>query len=418
MAEEHESLLEHMPLEEVRIERIVGYEPPEDSGLRDTAGDAEVPGPGDEPQLPPVLIERSDGSGYSLLVHHRTVWSARLQGKLALRALVVRSSVHVPVAHGTVGNCLEEALLFEGLLEEGLVENRSRLADMLGYSRARITQVLNLLKLPEKMKRQLLTADGVSEFQLRPLVRISDTRAQSEAFQKLMADNLTGRQMEKYLSEKRGRAPAPARVGSGAMDGPTLSSTRAKVVQDIEELMEKEMDGSGGSVTEAGSAAAASEGEAGGVPTSRESATESTSAEWAGRLRDLIRRLGPALREGNWEEDTALEGFPERDVLFLRGVGLMQRGLYERATEILNEVTVASPEHALAYYYLGRCSNLLGRAEVAESYFRTAIDLMPSDADMIADLAIVLEKQKRYEEATSCYRKARRLRKAAAAEKE
>jgi tetratricopeptide (TPR) repeat protein len=417
MADEHESLLEHMPLEEVRIERIVGYEPPDDSGFQGPGGEGEGSETGDEPQLPPVLIERSDGSGYSLLVHHRTVWSARMQGKLALRALVVRSSVHIPVAHGTVGNCLEEALLFEGLLEEGLVENRSRLADMLGYSRARITQVLNLLKLPEEMKRQLLTADGVSEFQLRPLVRISDPRAQGEAFRKLVADNLTGRQMEKYLSEKKGRAAAAARTGSGAAER-RPSSTRAKVVQDIEELMEKELTESVESVAETDSREAAARSTTGDPADSGTPASRPASAIRAGRLRDVIRRLGPSLREGNWEEEAALEGFQERDMLFLRGVGLMQRGLYERATEILNEVTVASPEHALAYYFLGRCSNLLGRTEAAESYFRTAIDLMPSDPDMITDLAIVLEKQKRYDEATSCYRKARRLRKAAAAEKE
>ena len=386
MQEDHDSLLEHMPLEEIRTERIIGCDPPDDWSSSE---------PGEiEPDPPPVLTERSDGSGYSLLVHHRTVWSARSRGKLSLRALVVRSNVHIPVAHGTVQNCLEEALLFEGLLREQLVENRSRLADMLGYSRARITQVLNLLKLPEQMKSQLLLADEISEFQLRPLVRISDPEAQREAFRKLMADNLTGRQMEKYLSG-RGSTAGRASVEKPAAGGPVSKSGSGQ--PDLERLMRED------------EAAAASGPVA--AKTGKPAAGAPDAADGTGMLRRLIRENGPQLRREDWNDVTVFEGLPERDIVFLSGVALLQKGLYDKALDVLEGVIAASPEHALAYYYLGRCRNLLGDLDEAESSLRTAIDLSPDDPDMLTDLAIVLEKQKRYDEATSCYRSARRLRK-------
>ncbi|MBN1433889.1 tetratricopeptide repeat protein [Candidatus Fermentibacterales bacterium] len=421
MPEEHESLLEHMPLEEVRLERIDGYEPPDgwDPGELEDSG----------PQPPPVLVERSDDQKYSLLVHHRTVWSARGQGKMALRALVVRSRVHIPVAHGTVRNCLEEALLFEGLLSEGLVDNRSRLADMLGYSRARITQVLNLLKLPDPMKKRLLLEDGVSEFQLRPLVRITDPGARQEAFERLMADNLTGRQMERFLSDRK--APVSSREGrdgaqrrSAGERQParqaarqTEAGARSRLLMDIQDLMDEEGLPEGGEeVPEREASAGYGAGEGSLAEAGEKQGQREPSGEAFDRLRAMITTLGRSLRDGSWEEDeTVLRDLNERDLLFLKGVALMQRGRYENAVEALQEVTDAAPEHSLAYHYLGRCCNLLGRLDSAEGFLRTAIDLRPSDPDVVADLAIVLEKQKRYDEATSCYRVARRMRKAKAA---
>lgn len=118
---------------------------------------------------PPILIEEE--GRFSLLINHDSFWRARAAGMLSIRAMVVRNPIHVPIAHKSVKNSLEEALLFDGLLRMSIVPNRSRLAELLNFSRARITQVLNVLKLPLQIRRELLITENISEFHLRPSSR-------------------------------------------------------------------------------------------------------------------------------------------------------------------------------------------------------------------------------------------------------
>ncbi|MBD3276939.1 MAG: tetratricopeptide repeat protein, partial [Candidatus Aegiribacteria sp.] len=64
-----------------------------------------------------------------------------------------------------------------------------------------------------------------------------------------------------------------------------------------------------------------------------------------------------------------------------------------------------------AYYYLGKCENLMGDYEAAENYLRTSLELVPDEPDYMIELAMILEKVKRDTEAKTLYRKAGNLRK-------
>lgn len=388
MPEDNESVVEHLPLEEIRVEEITSYPEPENWNIPDFET---------VPQLPPVLIE-SDG-GISLVAHHTTLWLAKEKGNISLKCMVVRSAVHIALAHRTISNCIEEALLFEGLLKGNLVENRSRLAEMLGFSRARITQVFNLLKLPETIKIQLLLAENISEFQLRPLIRINDTSIQLSMFEKLMTDNLTGRQMAMFVSS-----------------GKAVQDTARVTEESTADLLEKVMYGKPEKkkITSVKQDEDKSKKEE--IPDKIEykeiekSRMERTPEQELYRLKGVIRKLS-SLRKQEWEDVILEMKSSEVDILFFRGISLMQRGLYDVAMDVLHEVTATHPENALAYFYLGKCSNLLGNLHAAENFLRAACDIIPTDPDFIVNLAIVLEKQKRQTEATAFYRKARKLRK-------
>lgn len=52
------------------------------------------------------------------------------------------------------------AIHFDGLIREGVVKNYADLARMGGVSRARITQIMNLLNLPPWKQEELLFLDG------------------------------------------------------------------------------------------------------------------------------------------------------------------------------------------------------------------------------------------------------------------
>jgi tetratricopeptide (TPR) repeat protein len=383
MERERDSILEHMPLEEIRIEEISFLEPPQ--GWDGTSSDE---GPG----LPPVLAE--ENRRYVLLGNHRTLWRAIEDGKHAIRAFVVRSAVHIEIAHKSIRNCAEEALLFQGLLQSGIIANRSRLAELLGYSRARITQVLNLLKLPVEIRRKILLTDGISEFQLRPLIRIDDEDRQQSMFDRLLAQKLTGRQMAVVAS----RGEAPAQPGPRETPG---EEEEGELEVSSEEIL-----------TDAFPTILADESPAvvSDAPGSREEAVRSGGEHGPLRIEAILPHLG-TLRQPEWEKQAVSLGVSDQDMVFLRGVSLMRRGLYREAVDRLEDVLAQSPEHASAYFYLGRCHNLLGDPVAAEVSIRNAVELRPGNPEYLTELAIVLEKLNRHSEAASCYRRAGALRK-------
>ncbi len=387
--------LEHMPLEEVRLEEIDHTGPPAASV---TAAHEK------EPYLPPVLIEEEEplgGKRFTLLAHHRSFWKVLAKGHLSVRALVVRSSVHIGLALDSIDNCIEEAMLFQALLRNGLVDNRSRLSEMLGYSRARITQILNLLKLPEDMRERLLLTDEISEFQLRPLVRVTDRAEQEEMFRSLLESKLTGRQMALFAETRREErddsSPGPEEAGEGTPD--------------IEELMSREP-GEGEDREQTGAVGSRRE-------TSAETPETGRRGDGAGRgrrsvgdtaaLRALLREL-EGVDESEWEMYARERGAAEEEVIFLRGVARLRLGLYSEAMEQLEIAVEQRSDLALGYFFLGKCCNLTGRLVPAEGHLRAAIDLIPDDADFLAELAMVLEKLKRHTEASSLYRRAGQIR--------
>lgn len=370
-------ILEHMLLEEVKMESVSFIEPPEEWNPELHQK---------EPFVPPVLIMEKTGEGggsenrpdFTLLAHHRSFWKVSSRGQFTVRAIVVRSNVQISLAHESIKNCIEEALLFDGLLRNELCENRSRLSELLGYSRARITQILNLLKLPEEMRRKLLLTDEISEFQLRPIVRVSNDRDRREMFKHLVKGKLTGRQMALFADERENGE-------GGNVEMP-----------DMDELMREEEPGNG---------AYDETGKEGGSTVVR-----------PGHVRPLMEIM--KMRKGEWPAEAEKRGVSALDIEFLRGVSMLRNGLYRQAAAVLLEVLEENPDYAPAYFYIGKCGNLTGDLEEAENALRTALELVPDEPDYLVELAIVLEKMKRDSEASTFYRKAGVIRRKSAEEGE
>ena len=73
-----------------------------------------------------------------------------------------------------IRSAIDLALEFQRLLDERLVNNRAAIAERYGISRARVTQVLNLLRLPREILN-LLAGPGdakLSERKLRTIVAL------------------------------------------------------------------------------------------------------------------------------------------------------------------------------------------------------------------------------------------------------
>lgn len=394
MDRDTEVMADHLPLEEILITEIDGIEPPE-NWSRDE---------GDEtPVLPPVLIE--EDRGYSLVGNHRTVWHLRTEGRSMVKCLVVRSTVHVRPAHALISNCTEEAMLFEALLRREIVTNRSRLADMLGYSRARITQLLNLLKLPREIRQKVLITDDISEFQLRQLLKVIDDEQRLQAgFKRLLEKKLSGRQMALFANREEVPAP-PVEQQEAAEEPGSATGSMAELEEVFQEEDEEEEP--------------VADEEEPPAPVERKKPVVEQIQEFPPEtldMRAVIQAIG-SLRDAHWRARAGEYALPPLQMDFLEGVASLRNGLYARAMDILGEVVSDDSDHHLAWFYLGRCANLTGALTEAEEYLRNAVSRNPSDPDYIVELAIVLEKMKRHSEAEGFYRKSAQIRKKLASRK-
>lgn len=94
-----------------------------------------------------------------------------------------------PTGPKTYTNPVKIALHYQTMLEQGLAQSQADLASLLGVSRAKVTQMLNLLKLDEEIQEFILGLDEtderlkmLTERRLRELVKVEDGEVQREQF--------------------------------------------------------------------------------------------------------------------------------------------------------------------------------------------------------------------------------------------
>lgn len=93
----------------------------------------------------------------------------------------------------TRNNALELAFEFQRLLDEKVVNNRAGLAERYGISRARVTQLLNLLKLPAAVLSYLADSGDAnwSERRLRGVLALSSPEDQTAAVRAMIRPTQT-----------------------------------------------------------------------------------------------------------------------------------------------------------------------------------------------------------------------------------
>jgi len=85
------------------------------------------------------------------------------------------------------------AIRFDRLIKEGVIEDQADLARLGHVSRARVTQIMNLLQLAPDIQEALLFLprtergrDPIREHHIRPLTGILDWRRQREMWRRLI----------------------------------------------------------------------------------------------------------------------------------------------------------------------------------------------------------------------------------------
>jgi ParB-like chromosome segregation protein Spo0J len=92
-----------------------------------------------------------------------------------------------------VKKLLQKAIRWKALLDSGKVSDQAEIARYEGLSRARVTQIMSLLRLSPEIQDTILNLPKtnrqhsiITERSLRPIAQLENQRQQVEAFKKLV----------------------------------------------------------------------------------------------------------------------------------------------------------------------------------------------------------------------------------------
>ncbi len=193
--------------------------------------------------LQPVLVRRIDVGRYELVAGERRWRAAQRAGLTHIPALVRDVSDRQALEEAVVENlhradlnALEEAAAYRQLLDEfGL--SQEDVARRVGKTRPAVANTLRLLQLPPVVQR-LVRSGALGAGHARALLGLSDARAQLELAERVVADELSVRQVEEAVR-------AVARAGSDRQRDRTRrggSGEKPASALEIERLLTERLD--------------------------------------------------------------------------------------------------------------------------------------------------------------------------------
>jgi ParB family chromosome partitioning protein len=173
--------------------------------------------------LQPVLVRAGEDGGFELIAGERRWRAARRIGLQTVPAMVRVADDAAMLQHAIVENVqreelnpLEEAAGYQQLIEDFSLTHDD-VATRVGKSRATITNTLRLLQLPPSIQRCL--KDGTIRMgHARALLGTPDRGFQEELAKRVIADDLSVRQVEDAIRNRQEPAPPPTETAAAVAD--------------------------------------------------------------------------------------------------------------------------------------------------------------------------------------------------------
>jgi ParB family chromosome partitioning protein len=191
--------------------------------------------------LQPIVVRRT-GEGFELIAGERRLRAAKRAG-LATIPVVVRESddaeslreALIENIHREDLNPIELAEAFRELLEE-LGLKQETLAERLGMSRSHIANTIRLLQLPAEVQQQL-AGGKIQAGHGRALLSLADGDAQNTLAQRIVAEDLTVREVEELVRNYIDHPAAdPAKPNLRAVPGPVDNP-----LAEVEEILAEQL---------------------------------------------------------------------------------------------------------------------------------------------------------------------------------
>ncbi len=173
--------------------------------------------------LQPVLVRAAEDGGYELIAGERRWRAARRVGLQTVPAMVRVADDAAMLQHAIVENIqreelnpLEEAAAYQQLIEDFSLTHDD-VATRVGKSRATITNTLRLLQLPPSIQRSLKDRT-IRMGHARALLGTPDRGFQEQLARRVIAEDLSVRQVEEAIRGRQESAAAKPEVAAAASD--------------------------------------------------------------------------------------------------------------------------------------------------------------------------------------------------------
>lgn len=184
----------------------------------------------------PIIVRQSSIKGYELIAGERRVRASRLAGRETIPAIVRQLDEEAMIEIAVVENLqredlspLEEAEAYSIFMDK-LNLTQAQVAERIGKSRPYIANYLRLLSLPEEIK-QMVSQDQLSMGQARTLLGLKDKSKMVALAKKVIAGNLTVRQLEELVqssnqAKEKSAKEAEIKIKSQSKISPYFSHRR------------------------------------------------------------------------------------------------------------------------------------------------------------------------------------------------
>ncbi len=171
--------------------------------------------------IQPIVVKLNNNGFYTIIAGERRWRAARYAGLKEIPAVIKDVSEQTEKEITLIENiqrenlnALEEAAGIKELMEEyGLTQDE--VSKKIGRSRSAVANILRLLNLPEEIKT-LLKEEKLSQGHARAILSINDKRLAQEVVKKIIAQGLSVRQTENYISsllkEKKEKKPSKEEI--------------------------------------------------------------------------------------------------------------------------------------------------------------------------------------------------------------
>lgn len=156
--------------------------------------------------LQPIIVKKSI-KGYELIAGERRTKAARLAGFKTIPAIIKDFDDTQMMELALVENIqrenlnpIDEAMAYESIIKLSKI-TQDEFAKKFGKSRSHVTNMLGLLKLPERTKKYVENGK-ISMGHARSLSKISDIDKIYDLTDKIINDNISVRELEKIITEE------------------------------------------------------------------------------------------------------------------------------------------------------------------------------------------------------------------------
>lgn len=188
--------------------------------------------------LSPVIIEDARDGTFFIIAGERRTRAAKAAGlekiPVQLRTYSEQRKLEVALIENiqrTDLNPLEEAQAYYDLMELGNL-NQDQVAERVGKNRSTVANCLRLLKLPEDM-RKALVSDVISPGHARAILSLETDSDRRLLFAKITGQGLSVRQSEAAAKEMKSGSPSSEKAGGAAVHekrDPNLAALEQKCI--------------------------------------------------------------------------------------------------------------------------------------------------------------------------------------------